>query len=61
MATARAAAQRPEELLALKEKFEDKCRIIDDIGEFKHVVTIRRNTSDLAYKFQIGGKYRYVE
>ena len=56
MASAKASIQRPEELRALQEKFGEKCRIIDDIGEFKHVVTVKRNNNDLAYKFQIGGK-----
>ena len=47
---------RPEELEALKAEFGEKCRIIDDVGDFKHVVTVKRNSNDLAYKFQIEGK-----
>jgi len=43
------------EISQLKEKFGTDCRVIDNIGEFSHVISISFKQWDVKVKFQITG------
>jgi 3-deoxy-D-arabino-heptulosonate 7-phosphate (DAHP) synthase class II len=43
------------ELDNIKAEFDGSCRIIKDLGEFAHVVTLQRSGQDIVYKFQMTG------
>lgn len=45
------------EVSAIKAEFDGTCRIIKDLGEFTHVLTLQPSGKDIIYKFQMTGKY----
>jgi hypothetical protein len=49
------AADISSEISELKEKYGSNCRVIQNIGEFTHVVTIVVKEWDIKLKFQISG------
>ena len=48
------------EIESLKERFGLDCRVIDNIGDFVHVVSISFKQWDIKIKFQISGIYFFV-
>uniref|UniRef100_K1QSH0 Ceruloplasmin n=2 Tax=Magallana gigas TaxID=29159 RepID=K1QSH0_MAGGI len=42
---------------AIKAEFDGTCRIIKDLEEFTHVLTLQPSGKDIIYKFQMTGKY----
>lgn len=45
------------EVSAIKAEFDGTCRIIKDLGEFTHVLTLQPSGKDIIYKFQMTGTY----
>lgn len=43
------------EVSAIKAEFDGTCRIIKDLGEFTHVLTLQPSGKDIIYKFQMTG------
>ena len=44
---------------ALQEAYGSLCRVIQDVGDFVYIVTVKFDDMDLALTFQIEGKYKY--
>lgn len=47
------------EVSAIKAEFDGTCRIIKDLGEFTHVLTLQPSGKDIIYKFQMTGTYNF--
>lgn len=47
------------EVSAIKAEFDGTCRIIKDLGEFTHVLTLQPSGNDIIYKFQMTGTYYF--
>lgn len=45
------------EVSAIKAEFDGTCRVIKDLGEFTHVLTLQPSGKDIIYKFQMTGTY----
>jgi hypothetical protein len=43
------------EISGLKEKYGSNCRVIENIGEFSHVITVTLKEWDIKIKFLISG------
>lgn len=46
-----------KEAAKVKENYTGQCRIITDLGEFSHVVTLQEKDQDIIYKFQLKSKF----
>lgn len=44
------------EVMEVKDAFPGRCRIIQDVGMFAHVVTLQPKDMDVTLKFQLTGK-----
>lgn len=45
-----------QEVSKVKKNFNGQCRIITDIADFSHVVTLQPKDQDIIYKFQLKSK-----
>jgi len=46
-----------KEVDKVKESYTGQCRIITDLGDFSHVVTLQAKDHDIIYKFQLKSKF----
>lgn len=56
MATTTISTTQAEEAATVKQNFDGQCRVMTDVGEYSHVLTLQPTDKDIIYKFQLRGE-----